>query len=105
MDKLVFDSIEYDTIPFGAAVTNSSARFSLIKPKRKSVAKICESVTGVDSIKLQTNKGKTLAEYKGYTEFDGYQLQNNYLMPKRNPEDADVYVDVVNVYLKRPENK
>ena len=103
MDKLVFDSVEYDTIPFGACVNGASARFSLIRPKRKSIAKMCESVTGCDLIKLVTVRGKILAEYRDFTEFSYHEVQDNYLMPKANPEDPDVFVTVVNVVLRKPD--
>ena len=103
MDRLVFGDVTYDTIPFGACVSGSSLRLSLIKPKRKSVAKMCESVTGVDLIILETNRGKLLAEYKGFMEFSYFEMQKDYLMPKSNPEDPDVLVDVVNVFLRKPD--
>lgn len=104
MERLVFGKTTYSTIPFGVNVDEDSGRFSVVRPKRTSIDKIIKNTTGVDLIELYSSKNKLLAQYKGYTEFDSYKLRENYLLPKENPTDDDVYVTVVDIYLKRPGN-
>lgn len=104
MDKLIFDKSEFNTIPFGAHAEGNSARFSLIKPKRKTVPAIIKAVTGINSIRLETNRGKLIAQYDGYTEFSYEEVIEDYVMPKDNPDSPDVTVTVVEVHLRKPTN-